>query len=756
MNYPTPPDLRDPQFGAMQQQEEEIFNLRSAVATVLDHWALALSIFAAGIAMGLFMTWVTAPVFESSVIVEIESRNSGFAAGPESLMQSAYFTPPATGTQIEIVKSRSILGAAADQIGLTVSAEPRHMGPIGAAMARRYKGEGLASKPWWIPFSGRYAWGGERIEIGMFKLPDALLGQSLTLIAGADGAYTLRDKDGAELGQGKVGTELPLPGEGKLLVTKLVARPGTQFTLAQLSTKDAADSLRDRMRVQERGAKGAFAGTGILEITVQAGTAQEASDSANAIANTYLRQNVERLSQGAERKVEFLNTQLPRLQAELETAEQALAAQRSKSGPYQLSDGARSILESLTVVEREISELELQRTELSQTLTPEHPAMAAVMRKLEQLKADRERVSSKIASLPDAEARQLQFTRDAKVASELYVSLLNQSQALKVAKAGTIGNVHIIDTAVPVYNRVEPKAGRLLLSWSALGLIAGLTAVFLRKHLNVTLNWAEDAEKRIGIPVYATVPFSSHQAQMDSRDNKTRTGHSLLAETDPKDIAVESLRSLRASLHFAMMEAKRNLVVITGSTPNVGKSFIAANLARLVADSGKKVLLIDADMRKGRMHKVFGYERSPGLSEAIAGQASTAEIRRSAGLEHFSVITTGNIPPNPSELLASDKFIEIVESSCKDFDLVIVDTPPILNLADTVVVARSAGALFVTVRGGLSTVPDVQDCVQRFAKNGIKVDGLIFNGLRPGFGSYVNPQYYHYRYRYSRYGTSQQ
>lgn len=755
MNLP-PADYHDMQMSQQQQPEEEIFNLRTALSVVLDNWPIAVGLFALGIATGVYKSWIAPPVFESIALVEVESQKSGFAVGPEDMgSYSPYNMSNSITAQIEILKSRRILGEAAEQLGLTMNAQPRYMGSINATRARNYKGEAPASAPWYIPGSGKYAWGGERIELAGFRVSDALLGKTLTLVAGADGAFELKTKSGGILGQGKIGTELKAEtaeGEISLQVSALVARPGTEFMLRRISMKDAADALRLRMTVAERGAKGVFSGSGILGIAVKAASPREAADSANAIAGTYLRQNVEKLSQGAERKLDFLNSQLPRLQQELSSAEQALLEQRTKSGPFQLSDGAKSILDSLTTIEREASTLQLQRAELSQTVTPEHPAMAALDRKLNQLQTERARINSQIAALPDAESRQLQLMRDSKVAGELYVSLLNKAQELKVAKAGTVGNVRIIDDAMAESTPVEPKVQRILLSWSALGLIAGLAAVFLRKHLNVKLEWAEDAEKRLGLPVYATVPYSPREMELDSRTGGKKTARRLLAEDDPQDIAVESLRSLRASLHFAMMDAKRNLVVITGSTPGVGKSFIAANLAKLVADSKRKVLLIDADLRKGRMHKMLGFDRGPGLSELIAGQSTLAEVQRQIGTDNFWVITTGKLPPNPAELLASERFIEIVEAARKDFDMVIVDTPPVLNLADGLVVARSAGAVFVTVRGGQSTVPDVQDCLQRFAKNGIKVDGLIFNGMRFSIGSYVHPTYYHYRYRYTRYG----
>jgi tyrosine-protein kinase Etk/Wzc len=756
MNFPASPDLRDPQF-AQQLPAEEIFNLRSAVAIVLDYWQIAVAFLLLGACFGLFKGWVTPPQYEASALLEIEKNSSGFAVGPESLGAAPYWMPDTTNTQVEILKSRSILGVAAEQLNMTISASPHYMGSIGAAVARRRGSAEIAPAPWFIPFSGKYAWGGEHIDVTGLILPEALRGQMLTVVAGEGGLFVVR-RDRTELGRGSVGTEFSVPTEDgiiRLTIAALKARPGTQFTVRQMSLKDAADALRSTMRITERGSKGAYVGTGILELTVRASTPEQAAAAANAIANAYLRQNIERLSQGAERKLEFLNVQLPKLQAELQAAEQALLEQRSRSGTYQLSEGAKSILDSVTAIEREISELELQRTELSQTLTPQHPAMATVVRKLEQLRADRARINTRIAALPDAEGRLLQLTRDSKVAGELYIALLNQSQELKLAKAGTIGNIRIIDTALPVNYRVEPRARWLLLSWSGIGLVAGLAAVFLRQHLNVKLDWAEDAERKIGIPVYATIPFSSKQGELDRAIEKAEPGRrALLAEQDPKDVAVESLRSLRASMHFAMMDAKRNLIVITGSTPNVGKSFVAANLARLMADAGKKILLIDADLRKGRMHKIFGLARSPGLSEAIAGQVSSLQSRHPA-TDNFWVVPTGKLPPNPAELLGSDKFIEFVDVACKEFDLVIVDTPPILNLADTVLVAKSAGALFVTIRGGVSTVPDVQDCVQRFAKNGIKVDGLIFNGLKPRVGSYVHPQYYHYRYSYGRYRYGQ-
>lgn len=756
MNQP-PPDYRDMQY-APAQAGEEVFNLRTSVAVLLDHWPVAVSILAAGIAMGVYKSWIAIPVYESAAIIEVEGQTSGFAVGPQTQSDSSLmYMPQAVAAQMEILRSRRVLGAAAELLDLTLDVRPVHWGKIGATLARNYRGTEPARPPLFMPGSTKYAWGGEKIKISAFKIPDSMVGRNYYLVATGDGSYVLHNAKDIGLGAGNVGTELQINAgtdqEIRLNVARLEARPGTRFQLRRLSLKDAADSLARQMRVSERGGRNSYMSSGILAISVRAPTPEEAADQANAIARTYLRMNVERLSEGAEKKLEFLNSQLPRLQIELATAEQALLEQRTQNGAFQLSDGAKSILDSMAGIEREVGSLELQRAEMSQTLTAQHPAMAALDRKLDQLRSERARVNRQISTLPDAEARQLQLMRDSKVSGELYISLLNAAQELKVAKAGTIGNVHIVDDAMPEPGAVEPKIERILISWAALGLIAGLAAVFLRKHLNVKLEWAEDAEKKIGLPVYATIPFSSQELELNKQANGSKSRR-LLAEFDPQDIAIESLRSLRASLHFSMMEAKRNLVVITGSTPSVGKSFVTANLAKLVADSGKRVLLIDADMRKGRMHKMLGFDRGPGLSELIAGQVTAADVVKKVedGGDKFFAITTGKLPPNPAELLGSERFVELVEAFCKDYDLVLVDTPPVLNLADGILVARSAGAVFVTIRGGQSSVPDVQDCIQRFSKNGVKVNGLIFNGMRFSLGSYVHPTYYHYRYRYTRYG----
>lgn len=202
MNLPAN-DFRDQQL-LQQQPDEEIFNLRTAISVVLDYWPLALGLFLLGIATGVYKSWIAAPVFESAALVEVESQKSGFAVGPEDMgSYSPYAMPQAITAQIEILKSRRILGEAAEQMGLTLVAQPRYSGRINATMARRYRGEAPASAPWYIPGSGKYAWGGERIELAGFLAPEELLGQSFTLVAQDKGAYVLRDKDGADLGKAK-------------------------------------------------------------------------------------------------------------------------------------------------------------------------------------------------------------------------------------------------------------------------------------------------------------------------------------------------------------------------------------------------------------------------------------------------------------------------------------------------------------------------------------------------------------------------
>ena len=256
-------------------------------------------------------------------------------------------------------------------------------------------------------------------------------------------------------------------------------------------------------------------------------------------------------------------------------------------------------------------------------------------------------------------------------------------------------------------------------------------------------------ERELALPVYATVPESKAEEDLDRRVKRGKGSGELLAVTHPDDSAIESLRSLRTTLHFALLGADRGSVLITGPAPDVGKSFISKNLGAVLAQSGKRVIVVDADMRKGHIHKEFGLPRTGGVSDFVTGKATLEAVVRQTTVPGLAIVTTGQIPPNPSELLMHERFAAMLHSLEQQCDVLIVDAPPVLAVSDAAIIGRLTGATLMVVRAGRHPMGELEQAVKRLAQGGVDVKGFVFNGLdltrqRHRFGQHG----YHYQYQY--------
>lgn len=253
--------------------------------------------------------------------------------------------------------------------------------------------------------------------------------------------------------------------------------------------------------------------------------------------------------------------------------------------------------------------------------------------------------------------------------------------------------------------------------------------------------------EELGLPVYASIPVSPTQVNDSVRGRFRADGKlHLLAINEPADLAVEAIRSLRTSLHFARREAKNNVVLISGSSPNAGKTFVSANLATVFAQAGQRVLIVDADMRKGTLHKALGASQSPGLSEVLVGDVPVEQaIRILPGLENLRFISRGDVPPNPSELLMHENFTRLLQQVTKEYDLVIIDTPPILAVTDAAIIAHHAGTSLLVARFGLNQPKELELAKKRFEQNNVKLKGAILNAVERRATGYYSYGYYEYK-----------
>jgi tyrosine-protein kinase Etk/Wzc len=710
-------------------------------AIYAGRWLIAIAV-AVALGCGLFYLFLVPPEYESDALVQVEpERAKGLLGQLDDLPGLPPSSTPAD-TEMEILRSRTLLGAVVDELGLDVVARPRYVPLLGAAVARlREPSEPGTALPWLSSF----AWGGERFQVSRLDVPPRLEDRWLLLVDRGGGRFELEGPDKLDL-KGQVGTlaqartTRAADRTVEVLVSEMYGRPGTQFRVKKLSRHKAIQELQDRLAIVEKGKK-----TGVIRIGLSGPDPDRIAATLNAISRSYLRQNVERKSAEAEQTLHFVSAQLPVLKGNLEQAEATLAAYRSSEGQTDLSLETKALLERTTEIEKRAGELALQRAELLQRFTETHPSMLTLHEKERSIESERASVNGQLKVLPASELKSVRLMRDVKVANELYVLLLNKSQQLKVAKSGTLGNVRILDEAAIAREPTSPRVASTLALFLVAGMGIGIALALGRRSLFLAVEDPEEIERGTGLAVYASIPHSTIQEH--ASDDDGRDVGMLLAATHPSDIAVEAMRSLRTSILFALLESKNNVIALGGPSPGIGKSFVCANLGYVLAEAGRRVVVVDADLRKGRLHRYYQVQRGPGLTELIDGSATLDQALRSTSLPNLSVVPMGKPPANPSELLGSHRFGEVLGSLSSRFEIVLVDTPPVLAVTDGAIVGRHAALTLLVLRAGEHSLREILYAMKRLDHNGVRVHAAVLNDVQTSFGG-LGRQKYHYHYEY--------
>jgi len=691
-----------------------------------------------GLILGLIHSQLATPIYQSNALVQFETNK---VANATIQMEGVLEEKTSTPTEIEIIRSRMVLGKTIQDLGLDIQVQPHFFPLIGQWLARGADAGDL-SKPALFGFR-HFAWGGERVEVGQFDMPESWLGRSFLLETLGDGKFRLKPPGGSWSRPYAVGESLLMntpDGDVVFFLRALQARPGTEFTLSRQPVDALIDNLQGRLTLGERGKA-----TGLLDLRFDDPNPKAAQRILAGIANNYLRQNVERKSAEADQTLKFLDNQLPDLKRQLDSAESSFNAFRAANRTLNVTAEGENLLQRSVQTQTSLGLLQQRRKELMQRFTAEHPMIKAIDSQLAALQGQVVKADGEVGSLPKLEQRMLQLMRDVKVANELYVGLLNNAQQLKVAKAGTVGNARIIDSASLPRGPISPQPKKLLAIYLLLGMGVGVGIVFMMQLLKPGIKDARAIEQALGLPVYATVP----RADAALAPSRRRKHSSLLAVADSQDPAVESLRSLRTALQFAALEASNQAMLIAGPAPNVGKSFIAANLGVVLAQSGQRVVIIDADMRRGHLHDFFEIkDRQGGLSDYLSGRLSLAEVLQVTEVDNVQVITTGVIPPNPSELLLHPRFDLLVRELCEQFDQVIFDSGPLLAVTDGAIIGRAVGTTLLVGRYEQTPLRELELAAQRLQQAGINLRGIVFNDVQK-HGAYGYGYGYGYQYSYS-------
>jgi tyrosine-protein kinase Etk/Wzc len=720
--------------------DDEI-DLNALLGTLIDHKWLIVVVTAVFFVLSVAYAILATPVYQASAMVQVEQKVPDLP-GLSAITQTLGASSSEATTEIAIITSRSVLGKAVDNLNLNVVVTPHRFPLIGGFIARHYSPDkpGEVASPWLG--LRRDDWGGSMLDVFQLDVPNSLLGKSLTLIAGEHGTYKLLDDDDNLLLRGQVGQVAK--GRGVTMQVKaLAANPGMRFDVVRNWELATISMLERQINAGEQGKD-----SGIIGLTYDNADPQLATDVLDQVSQAYVRQNVDRNSAQAANSLQFVKEQLPLVREKLEKAQSALNAFQTKSHSVDITLQTKSVLDQIVAVETSIQQLQMQKADMERRFTKDHPAYKALMQQIGQLQAQKTGMEKQVDNLPDTQRDLLRLTEDVQVSNTTYTGLLNQAQQLEIARAGTVGNVRIVDAAaVDTTQPVKPKKVIVVIGGTFLGGFLAVALIFIRQMLNRGVEDPADIEQ-LGLPVYASIPLSEQERTISVRAPHHRTDgrQHLLAISAPADLATEALRSLRTSLHFARLEAKNNLLMISGSSPDAGKTFVSSNLAAVIAQAGQKVLLIDADMRKGGQHRVLGGRAENGLSELIAGQIDlVAAIRPVEGLEKLHFIARGKVPPNPSELLMNVGFTALLKQVLPLYDLVIIDTPPILAVTDAAVIGHHAGTSLLVVRFGLNQAREIALAKQRFEQNGVEIKGAIFNAVEKRSSGYYSYGYYEYK-----------
>lgn len=707
-------------------EEPTLRDLLRAVAE--GRWWIvgALAIVMAGAAAYLFLA---PPVYRSTTLVQVEEQSTPPVAADTVAALLVEQKVPVEG-EMEIMRSRSLLGPIVDELGLDVEAGPHRVPLLGDAVSRRARASKVAP-----PLLGleRFGWGGERIAVNKLAVSDDLLDEALTLTALGDGRYRLADPDGEVLLEGQVGAAAAAAGQGgrrvELTVTELVARPGTEFRIERRRREEAIDGLQLQLHIDEKVKK-----SGVVAIELELRDPVKAAAVVSGLARAYLRQNIERHSDEAARSLEFLESQLPAVKAGLEASEAALSAFRTKKSTVDLPVQTKTTVERVGELDKVVADLTAERAQLGQRYGDQHPTLIELDRRLDAARASRAAFEPRIQVAPQVEVGNARLVREVNSRAELYVLLLNKAQALRMLKSAATGHARVVDAAVVPHRPVSPKPGPVLIMGALLGLAIGVALAIARRTMHEGVEDAQVIEATLGLPVFASVPHSQEEARLSRRGSR---GRSTLAAATPDDPAIEHLRTLRTALGFSL-KARGNVVAISSPSSGVGKSFVAVNLAHLFAGAGKRVLLVDGDLRRGELHRYFDGRSRPGLADAVAGRVLVDAAIQNTSTAKLDFLACGHLPEHPAELLASPRLQELLAAVARRYDVVLLDTPPILAVTDAVLVARCADVNLLVLRSREHPLREIELALERFAQGGLAVQGAILNDARTPIGGYAH------------------
>lgn len=697
-----------------EQKKKEETDLWELLQTLIKAWRVMLPCIILGGLVGVFVAQWIRPVYKVDALLQIESKSKGGASAMMGGLGSLFASGSPAETEIQLIKSRQILGSAVDKMNLQYRVLPMNF------IDRLLHHEGrMDLSNFEVPWDG---------------LPDEVRGKPWFAVAKDSVSFDLYDQDNVKVLTGSVGQTYRVPYAGDTLVFGVVrmdASKGQRFRITKLRRLDAIGAFRSAFDVSEKGKK-----TGVLEFSFEDIYPDRAVEVLNEVAASYLRQNVEDRNAEAQKTLEFLERQLPDIKAALDSSLLNLNAYQNRVGSVDINAETQLVLQRRMRLQQDILAIQQKKQDAIRLFHAEHPTVKTLQDQESSLRRELAGTSSEVKKLPSTQQEVLKLRNEVELNKVQYTTMLNSIQQLRLVSAGEVGSVRIVDFAELVTKPTKPKKKMIICVALFLGFLLGAAIVSVRQKFSSGVKSAHFIEKETGFSVYAKIPKGNPAGTKGTRP---------LAVVEPDDVAVESLRALRSSLEFSMMDGADPIIGVSGLIPGVGKSFVSVNLAALCAGLGKKILLIDADLRKGRLHKEFGIKRGNGLSQVLLGEVGYDSVVHSTEVENLFVMPCGNVPANPAELLGSKHYTDLIKTLQQEYDMVIVDTPPIMLVTDAALACRVASQIVMVIEYNKHSIEAIQEGMAQILKgNGQAHASIVIN-------KYEHSRTEGYGYKYGKY-----
>ena len=696
------------------KSENDEIDILEILIYLKGKWKFLLVFLFIGVVFGGLISMWLRPSYKSDVLlqVNVKGNKQGLALGEMGALLDVS-TPSAA--EMELIKSRVVLDQVVEEEKLCYSAFA--LNKIDRLMHR----EG-------------------RMDLELLVIPRAFVeaeGKLIARVTADSSKYDVLGLEGEVVLSGVVGETYRKPFAGDTLVIcvkSMTATVGQTFLLTAVHPQMAVNALLKGLVISEEGKN-----SGIIRVSLENRYADRVAAILNTVANTYLKQNIEMRSAEAKKTLLFLEDQLPSVKAKLDSAEQKLTSFRNSKGTIDLSGETRLHLEKDVTLQERLIELEQKKQEVLRLFRAEHPTVRTIEEQQARLRRELAKQQRSASSLPVLQQEVLSLQEEVEVNNKLYTNLLNNIQQLRVVQAGEVGNVRIVDKAYAPLKPARPNRKLVFAGVVFAFLLLGCLIVYIRRMLSNGVCSSSEVEQATGIGVYGKLPM------LDGKTLNDVMKPCVVAY--PDDPFAEGIRALRTALEFSVFSEGKKVLMVSGLVQGVGKSFVSTNLAAAFAVSGKKVLLVDMDLRRGHLFK----HSQKGLCEMLEKEDYSDDYVVKV-MDTFHVLGSGARVVNPGSLLNSSRFSAFLDTFKDKYDLIVLDTPPVFQCSDALLVEKHADYLLCVLKHAAHTIESIQDALNTFDRSTETPlqKAFVFNKCERhagyGYGSYYGYYGYHKKY----------